>query len=564
MFSRPGRFSIAGLLLAVAGCGGPAQVLPAPPDPAWFEDATDRLGIAFVHDPGPAGDYLMPRAMGSGCALFDADGDGRLDILLLQNGGPAGPPNHLFLQQPDGRFRDASAGSGLDFPGHNMGVAVGDANGDGRPDVLITQYRGARLLLNRGGGRFEDVTAAAGIDNPSWGTSAAFVDYDRDGRLDLIIVNYVDVDPGHACSDATGRREFCPPTSFPGTSARLFRNLGVRDGVPRFEDVSVRSGIAALPGPGLGVYVADLTGDGWPDLFVANDEKPNRLWVNQKDGTFKDEAVGRGLAFDEMGRAAGNMGIAAGDVDGDGLIDLFVTHLTTESHTLWRQGPRGTFTDRTRQSGVGGTRWRGTGFGTLVCDFDRDGRPDLALVNGRIARGGTLAPDGLAEFWRPYAERNQVLRNTGGGRFEDASDANPAFCGVGNVGRGLAWGDIDGDGRPDLLVTTVAGPARVLLNRSADGHHWVGVRPVLADGRDAHGAEVRVRAGGATQVRLADPTASYLSSSSPEALVGLGERADYDGIEVMWPDGSREAFPAGPADRRVTLRQRAGTPGPGQ
>jgi enediyne biosynthesis protein E4 len=549
------------LLLAAlaAGCPRPADDPPPPPPPAeWFEDATERLGLSFVHDPGPADDYSMPRSMGSGCAVFDADGDGRPDILLLQNAGPGGGTNRLFRQTTDGRFVNASAGSGLDFAGFNMGAAVGDVDGDGRPDILVTQFRGIRLLLNRGGCRFEDVTDAAGIDNPQWGTSAAFFDYDRDGRLDLVVANYVVIDPTRTCENTTdGGKEFCGPNNFPGAASRLFRNLGPGDGRPaRFRDVTAAAGLAAKPGPGLGVYAADLTGDGWPDVFVTNDEKPNHLWVNQRDGTFRDEAVARGIALTGHGQTAANMGVAVGDADGDGLPDLYVTHLTTETNTLWRQGPPGLFRDTTHAAGLAATGWRGTGFGAVMVDFDLDGWPDLALVNGRISRG-RVSSDHLPPFWRKYGERNQLLRNGGNGQFEDVSEANPALCGRPNVGRGLAVGDIDGDGRPDLVTTAIAGPARLYLNRSGAGRHWLAVRPLTAGGSLAYGAEVRVVAGGRTHLRVLQPAESYLSSSLPEALFGLGGAAAVDEVRVRWPDGTEQTFPGGPADRRIGLSQRA-------
>jgi hypothetical protein len=529
----------------------------------WFEDVSDAVDLTFSHECGPTGNFFMPQSVGPGGALFDADGDGRLDILLLQTAGPgSGVRNRLYLQAADGRLRDASAGSGLDFDGHNMGVAIGDVDNDGRPDVLVTRYTGVKLLRNEGGGKFRDITEAAGIVNPQWGASAAFFDYDRDGRLDLVIVNYLDYDPSWPCTSPDGSKDFCGPKSFPGTIARLFRNLGPADGKPaRFSHVTVAAGLATKTAPGLGVYAADLTGDGWPDILIANDGTPNHLWVNQKDGTFKNEAMSRGVAVTATGLSMANMGIAVGDFDEDGLTDVFITHLSNETHTLWRQGPVGFFQDETRNSQVTRTRWRGTGFGAVAADFDLDGWLDIALVNGRVYRGPEPpGADHLPTFWRVYAERNQLLRNAGGGKFDDVSAANPAFCGRQNVARGLAVGDFDNDGRPDLLVMPISDRARLYRNVAAGGH-WLGVRAIdpRLGGRDVYGATVRVTAGGRTLTRVMQPAHSYLCSSDPRLLFGLGGATTVDRIEVTWPDGTRERWPGGPCDRWVEVRPGGGT-----
>jgi hypothetical protein len=556
-----------GFLLGIPGCKPPARtdIEPDAPAPAsdWFEDVTDAVGLTFTHECGPTGKYFMPQSVGPGGALFDADGDGRLDILLLQCAGPgSGVRNRLYLQTPDGRFRDASAGSGLDLDGYNMGVAIGDVDNDGRPDVLITRYTGVKLFRNEGGGKFRDITEEAGIVNPQWGASAAFIDYDRDGRLDLIVVNYLDYDPSWPCNSPGGGKDFCGPRSFPGTIPRLFRNLGPGDGKPvRFADVTVKAGLATKPAPGLGVYAADLTGDGWPDILIANDGAPNHLWVNQRDGTFKNEAMSRGVAVTGSGLSLANMGIAVADYHGDGLTDVFITHLGAETHTLWRQGPVGFFRDATLSSRVNQTKWRGTGFGAVAADFDRDGWPDIAFVNGRVYRGPELpGTDHLPKFWRPYAERNQLLRNAGRGKFDDISEANPVFCGRPNVARGLAVGDFNNDGRPDLLVLSISDRARLYKNVALGGH-WLGVRAIdpRYGGRDAYGATVRVTAGGRTWVQVVQPAHSYFCSSDPRLLFGLGGATTIDRIEVTWPDGTQERWPGGPCDRWVTVRQGGGT-----
>jgi hypothetical protein len=561
--------------LVAAGCR-PAPPGPTPsavgPEsgPEWFEDVTAAAGLDFVHDPGPVGTFFMPQSMGSGAGViheFGPDGRETLYLYLLQNAGPDSKSvNRLYQQLPDGTFRDVTRGSGLDVAGFNMGVAVGDVNNDGLPDVLLTQYGGVKLFLNRGGGRFEDATAEAGLRNPLWATSAALVDYDRDGWLDLVVVNYLDYDPGKECLSQQGKPDFCSPGAFDGTCSKLFRNTGraggagAGEGRVRFEDVSFRAGLGRTPGPGLGVVCADFDGDGWPDIFVANDGVPNRLWINRRDGTFVDEAVSRGVAYSAGGQTQANMGVAVGDVANDGLLDLYVSHLMREKNVLWKQGPRGTFCDRTAEFGLGTTHWRGTGFGTLMADFDLDGWQDLAVVNGRVIRGGSARDTGLG-FWETYAERNQIFANDGTGKFRDVSPANKAFCGPWNVARGLVVLDVNGDGAPDLLVTTIGQRVRLYRNVAPDRGHWLKVRAVdLEHQRDAYGAVVRVRVEGGERLRLINPAQSYLSSCTPLGLFGLGKCARYESIVVEWPDGSPpERFPGGAADRQVVLRKGGGT-----
>ena len=536
---------------------------PAPADPELFTDWTEHIGLRFVHDAGPLpvdGRYFMPQIMGSGAALFDFDGDGRFDLYLLTNGGPqSSSTNRLYRNMPGDTFKDVTEGSGLGIAGYNMGVAVGDVNNDGRPDVLVTQFGGLKLFLNLGGGKFRDVTREAGLDSLLWGTSAAFFDYDRDGWLDLVIVNYLEYDPTRICDNPRGH-DYCPPRTFNGQVATLYRNRSAGATAARpvhFEDVTAAAGLGKTPGYGLGVLCADFTGDGWIDIFVANDEHPNFLWVNQHDGTFKEEAGPRGLAKNVLGQNQANMGVAIADTLGNGLFDVFVTHVYEEYHTLWRQSPRGYFRDETAAARLTRPLWKGTGFGTVLADFDHDGAVDLAIVNGKISYTGRVDAHDAASFWDRYAERNQLFRGDGAGRFADVSRSNGSFCEPRAVSRGLAWGDLDGDGAVDLLVTTIAGPARLYRNVAPKQGHWLMVRAIdpALGGRDALGAEITVVAGGRQRLSWINPASSYLCSNDPRAHFGLGNVTQVDAVHVTWPDGTRERFVPPGVDRVVTLRK---------
>lgn len=517
--------------------------------PPWFEDVTAKRGLDFLHDSGPTdGTYFMPQINGSGAALLDFDNDGRLDIYLLQFSPDSSSTNALYRQLPSGDFENVSEGSGLNIPGYNTGVAVGDVNNDGWVDVLVTQYKGVKLLTNIAGRRFVDVTEQAGLGNPLWGTSASFFDYDRDGWLDLFVANYVMIDESIICRGKGGKRDYCAPNSYQSTCSYLCRNRGIDDegNWLGFEDVTQAAGIGQRVGTGLGVLCADFNGDHWPDIFVANDARANHLWINQKNGVFEEEAVLRGVAFDAMGKAQGNMGVAYGDADGDGLSDLFVTHFFKEYHGFWKQISPGSFQDHTIAAGIPGFLWRGTGFGTVFADFDQDGWLDLALVNGFVLR--REAP--MNSFWDEYMDRNQLFVNDGQGCFRDVSSEDAALCGEPNVGRGLCLGDLDNDGGLDLLLTVVAGPARILRNVAPQRGHWLIIRaydPVL--NRDAIGAEITLDSGRRRWQRIIQPGQSFQCSNDVRAHFGLGKIDSIDSIEVLWPDGMRERFAANALDR---------------
>jgi hypothetical protein len=535
-----------------------------------FADATRAWGIDFVHrvveHEQP---FFMPRSVGSGAALFDYDADGDLDLYLIHNGGPgSGAVNRLYCQV-EGKFEDVGAGSGLDVDGYGMGVACGDVNNDGRVDLLLTEYGRSRLFLNETQDdtpRFRDITEAAGLDNRLWGTSACFADYDRDGWLDMVLVNYVNYDPSRWCADGSSRQDFCGPDHFAGRVTMVYQNQGRGEGedsgAVRFKDVTVASGLASRPGPGLGVFCADFDGDHWPDIFVANDGKPNHLWMNQKDGTFKEEATSRGLAYNSMGKSEANMGVAIGDVDSNGMFDIFVTHLSDETHTLWSQGPAGIFVDRTAMSGITAAKWRGTGFGTVMADVENDGDLDMLIANGRVTRESGPMPEleaGLPDFWKPYAQRDQIMLNQGQGRFQDVSEATPSLCRFAGVSRGMAAADVNRDGAVDILVTRIAGPPSLLINQSKARGHWLLVRAIDPKlNRDAYGAEVYVLADGRQWMRWVNPGYSYLCSNDPMAHFGLGEVTQVTALQVRWPDGTLEEFPGGAVDRQWNLQRGAG------
>lgn len=567
--------------LALAGCG-PSDTAsssndhPSSPDstngvqthPAedlsWFREIAEESGLRFHHVAGT--NYFMPDQVGSGIVLFDYDRDGRLDVYGVQNGGPENPaPNQLFHQEDDGTFRNVSSGSGADITGRGMGAMAGDLNNDGLPELLVTEYGAARLLRNLGDGRFEEIEAnASGVDNPRWAMAASFLDFDRDGWLDIVVGNYLDYDPTHLCEDVQGHRDFCAPKAFGDTVTRLWRNRTEEAGAaPRFEDRTEPSGLVHAPGAAMGLVCLDFDGDGWVDIFCADDGRPNRLFVNQHDGTFREEAALRGLAFNAMGAPAADMGTAVADVDGDGLWELFVTHLAEEFHGFWKQSPRGLFMDRVATSGLQKQAWRGTGFGTVLADFNLDGRVDLALANGLVRRavpGQKPVSEDVSPWWGRYAQRAQLFGGDGTGTFHDLSLANPELCGPAVVGRSLALGDLNRDGAPDLILGGIAGRWRVYENVAPARGHWIGVRLLLPQhgDRDAIGAEFTAYAGDRQWWGAVQPATSYLASHDPVAHVGLGDVATLDHIDVKWPDGTRERFAISGVDRVWDLRQGQG------
>jgi hypothetical protein len=553
---------VCALLANTLGCSprsasGGGQTMPPP----VFIDTTREAKLDFVHDAGVDGSYFMPEHLGAGCGFIDYDNDGDLDIYLVDS-GPHGhdgnataPHSRLYRQEADHTFTDVTAAAGLAGTGYGMGMAVGDFDNDGYPDIYVAALGSDSLYRNNGNGTFTNVSARAGIRDSAWGTSATFVDYDGDGFLDIYVADYVHPKADRPCLDSSGRQEYCGPRTFEAAHDILYHN----NGNGTFSDVSQAAGITKVAGRGLGVVVGDFNGDGRPDIFVANDSDPNILWINQGDGTFKDDALFAGAAVDMMGYAGAGMGVALGDVDNDGRPDLYVTHLREENNVLYRNMGADGFRDDTAVSGLSALTLAFTGFGTGFLDFDNDGNLDLAIANGRITRGPLLHKSSPPSPWDAYGEPNVLVRGDGHGHFNDACTAGDAFCHAIENHRCLAFGDVDNDGRVDLLTSGGGSRARLFLNRSTSAGHWLLVRAVdAARKRDAIGAVLTVMAGGRSFSRWITPGYSYLASNDPRAHFGLGSATAIERIEVRWPDGTHETFPGGATDRIVTLTKGGG------
>ncbi len=547
---------------AVTAAAEPGSTAPVIDKDRWFVEITDEVGLRFVHDAAVEG-YRFEEATPPGCALFDYDGDGRLDLYLINGGAahrdPAAAPvtDRLFRQQSDGTFADVTEEAGVRESAYGMGCANGDYDNDGDQDLYVTNLGPDRLLRNNGDGTFSDVTDAAGIRNDLWAVSAAFFDYDRDGLLDLFVSNYV-LDSGSArCYDNSGRPDYCGPESFPPSPDKLFHN----EGGGRFRDVSVESGIASAPGPGLGVVCADFNRDGWDDVYVANDGAANFLWINRHDGTFEETAVVAGCAFNRDGDAEAGMGIAVGDADRDGWLDIFVTNLWNETNTFYHATGGGYFADETDMRGLGMSSFNFTAFGTCFGDMDHDGDEDLMVANGAVKRRPWPSANvEAAEYWRLYAEQNLFYLNDGAGRFENVSADVGPICTRAEVSRALVFGDLDNDGDLDVVITNDGGPVRIFRNDVPKVGRWLIVRardPALR--RDALGAFVTVAAGGQTFQRTIVATAGYAAGREPVAHFGLGPVTRIEHVTVRWPDGSMERFDEVTLDAEVVLMRGTGT-----
>lgn len=519
----------------------PAAKESSPPAVAVrFSDVTRQAGIRFVHNSGRAGKKYLPETMGSGCAFFDADQDGWPDILLLNSRDwkPRGRRSlsALYRNNRNGTFTNITAGSGLDVELYAMGVAIADYDNDGREDVYITALEGDRLFHNEGGGRFRDVTQQSGIQNADFGTSAAWFDYDRDGKADLFVANYVKWTPQGDlwCSLDGATKSYCTPESYKGTSSRLFRNLG--NG--RFEDVTRKAGLFDPTSKSLGVAILDYNQDGWPDLFVANDTQPNKLYRNNQNGTFTEIGVSAGVAFGEDGVARGAMGVDAADYDRSGRPHLLVGNFSNQMLALYHNEGNGLFVDEAPRSPVGRASLLTLAFGVFFFDFDLDGYFDIFSANGHIEEEiGRVQPK------VQYRQPPLLFRNQGSGHFHDVTRFVGEEFNRPIVARGAAYADYDRDGDLDILLTTNHGPAYLYRNDGANRNNWLCVRLVgVRSNRSALGAVVRLQSASGRQWNMVRSGSSYCSQSDLALTFGLGQDQLVHTLEVIWPSGVRQQF----------------------
>jgi enediyne biosynthesis protein E4 len=525
-----------------------------------FRDITAQAGIHFTHNNAAFGKKFLPETMGPGCAFIDYDGDGYPDILIV-NGedwpGHAKAPSTLKLyhNNQDGTFTDVTRKAGLAVSMFGLGVAVGDYNNDGHDDVFVTALGQSHLFHNNGNGTFTDVTKTAGLWGPNeFSTSAAWVDYDRDGKLDLVVSNYVQwsQQTDIYCTLDGAHKSYCTPESYKGTSARLWHNLGGG----KFEDATQKAGLNDPTSKSLGVAILDYNGDGWPDILLANDTQPNKLYLNKQNGMFEERAVAAGIAFSEDGVARAGMGVDAADYDRSGHPSLIITNFANQMISLYHNEGNGLFVDEAPRSEVGRNTLVTLGFGCFFFDYDNDGWPDIFVADGHIENEIERVQKRVS-----YAEPPHLFRNLGNGKFQEVTaQVGGAFASP-KVARGAAYADIDNDGALDVLVTTNGGRAWLFHNEGGKNHSLRVKLVGTKSNRDGIGAVVRLTSGGAKQWQMLRSGSSYLSQSELVLTFGLGGAARADAVEVQWPSGQVDTLSGVAGDQTITIEEGKGVVG---
>ncbi len=549
------RLLIFGAGTAVAACA------PVPNPAVRYTDVAAAAGIRFRHDNAASPEKYLIETMGSGCAWIDYDQNGLWDLYLVNGAASSAYKpkarlgSALYRNNGDGTFTDVTEKAGVSAEGlFGMGVAVGDYDNDGFPDLFVLGYGRCILYRNNGDGTFTNVTEHADVANVGrWASSAAWFDYDHDGRLDLIIANYVDWTPqgNFYCGNrGPGLRSYCHPDDYHGQAPTLFHNNG--DGT--FTDVSKASGLAAKPANGLGVVTFDYDNDGWDDIFIANDSMPNSLFHNHGDGTFTELAYEAGVAVSSDGAPEAGMGVDAADTTGDGRMDLIVTHLDLQLARFYKNLGDGSFEDATYRSKLSYDTFRLSGFGTRFLDYDNDGRRDLFIANGHVLDNIDRYHPGTH-----YAEPKLMFRNLGNGCFQNISSQLDADFLSPAVSRGAAVGDFDNDGNLDILVSNNGGPPQLLRNDGGNANHWLQILLIgTRSNRDGVGARVRIWAGDLALYDQKKGGMSYQSAQDPRLHFGLGNRKTVDAVEVRWPSGEVTRVGELAADQVVCIKEQVG------
>ena len=548
--------------------GLPSAVLPAqttkksePAITVHYVDVREQAKIAFQQDSTQTEEKYYLETMGTGVAWIDYDQDGLMDLYFVQSGAtdiykpPRPLRSALYHNNGDGTFTDVTAKAGVDGEGHyGQGVAVGDFDNDGYPDLYVTGYGRAILYRNNGNGTFSNVTAKSGVaDDAGWSTSAGWFDYDKDGWLDLVVTNYIEWNSKNNiwCGERRpGYRSYCHPGNYKGQRIKLYHNN--RDGT--FTDVSDASGVGKPEAKGMGVVLADFNNDGWPDIAIANDSWPNFLFINKRNGTFEDVSLVSGIAASEDGRYEAGMGIDAADVDGDGWQDIYITHLDFELNRLYHNSQDGTFTDETFRSGLGNKAVLLSGVSMKFVDYDNDGWNDILQLNGSMLDNVALYHEEVT-----YKEPLLMFRNLGKGQFDKVSDSlGPDFVRP-IVGRGLATADYDNDGDIDIATNNRGDYPSLLRNDGGNSNHWLTVQLVgTKSNRDGVGAVLKLTSEGFVHVEQAKGGMSYMSASDPRVHFGLGKRVKIESLQITWPSGQIDKLSNVTPDQIITVKEGAG------